>query len=250
MVVVDAHNHLDDDRKRGTFQTADILVKRLDRFGIDTSVIMPNPLDTITGIDEPNNLILEAVKKYPERFIGFCCVNPLFKDKAVREIERCLNLGFKGIGEIVPDVYEVSADDETIISLIRKVENFDLPILFHVGDTPYCRPRVIEKVILNLPENVIIMGHMGAWNRLVDDVISIAKRFEKVYLDTAHVGSVAMMKKALDELGAERIVFGSDSFTDEEMQTELHRIEVLALAKREKNLIMSENIVRLLKLER
>lgn len=45
------------------------------------------------------------MKKDPETFIGFCCVNPVFKDKAVKEMERCLDLGFKGMGKVMPDVY-------------------------------------------------------------------------------------------------------------------------------------------------
>jgi len=248
MVVIDAHNHLDNDRKRETFQTADILVERLNRFEIDMSVIMPNPLDTVTRIEEPNNLIFEAMKKYPERFIGFCCVNPFFKDKAVKEIERCLNSGFKGIGEIVPDAYQISANDGALVSLLRDIENFGIPILFHVGDTPYCRPKVIESIISELPENVIIMGHMGTWKHLLNDVISIAKRYKKVYLDTADVKSSDMIKKALDEVGAEKILFGSDSFSHEEMQGELQKIELLGLTNKEKKLIMGENVARLLKL--
>ncbi len=248
MVVIDAHNHLDNDRKRETFQTADILLKRLDMFGIDMSVIMPNPLDTITRIEEPNNLILEAIRKYPDGFIGFCCVNPLFKDKAAKEIERFLNLGFKGMGEITPDAYQISADEKNLISLIRDVENFDIPILFHVGDTRYCRPKVLERVISNFPENVMIMGHMGAWKHLLNDVISITKRYKRIFLDTAHVESSDMIRKALDEVGPEKIIFGSDSFSDEEMRMELNKIEVLNLSHKEKKLVMGENLARLLKL--
>ena len=52
------------------------------------SMIMPNQLDTFSEIEEPNNLIFEAMKNYPKRFVGFCCVNPFFKQKAVKEIER------------------------------------------------------------------------------------------------------------------------------------------------------------------
>ncbi|MFB0523105.1 MAG: hypothetical protein ACETV1_05010 [Candidatus Bathyarchaeia archaeon] len=55
--------------------TADVPAKRLDKFGFDMSMIMPDFLDTLDKIEEPNDLILEAVKAYPNRFIGFCCVN-------------------------------------------------------------------------------------------------------------------------------------------------------------------------------
>jgi hypothetical protein len=45
-LVIDFHNCLDNDPDSPSFQTADILVKRLDKFGFDMSMIMPDPLDT------------------------------------------------------------------------------------------------------------------------------------------------------------------------------------------------------------
>jgi len=271
--LIDFHNCLDSNQDRPTFQTADILVKRLDKYGFDMSTIMPNPLETLTKIEEPNNLILEAMKNYPKRFIGFCCVNPLFKDKAAKEITRCLNLGFKGIGEITLDMYQASADFTTIhkalITLIGNIKNSDVPIQFHVGDTSYSRPKEIEKIISELPEKTIIMGHMGGWKHLLDDVISVAERHENVYLDTAWAfldrktidpdkddpatftpspDSHLLVQKAISELGPERIIFGSDSFNDEEMQRELNKIEALNLTAKERKLIMGENLARILKL--
>lgn len=244
-LVIDFHNCLDSNPDRISFQTADILVKRLDKFGFDMSMIMPNPLETLTKIQEPNNLIFEATKDYPNRFIGFCGVNPLFKHKAVKEIERCINLGFKGIGEITLDMYQASTDLTTIVeattSLLKNIGNIDVPILFHVGASHYSEPKVIEKFISEFPEKIIIMGHMGGMKHLLDEVISIAKRYENVYADTAFAfldqemidlekddpatwspspDSPRLIRKAISELGPERIIFGSVSFNDEAMERE------------------------------
>lgn len=272
-IVIDFHNALDSKFDRSTFQTADILIKRLDKYGFDMSMIMPNPIDTFTKIEEPNNLILEAMKKYPKRFIGFCCVNPFFKDKAGKEVERCLNLGFQGIGELVSDMYQASADLTSInkawITLLKNIKNSDVPILFHVGNSTYSKPKVIEKIISEFPEKTIIMGHMGSWKHLLDDVISIAKRYENVYLDTAFAfldlqtidpednpatfspspNSHLLIQKAISELGADRIIFGSVSFTDKALQQELKKFEALNLTGKEKKLIMGENLARIVKLK-
>jgi len=43
-LVIDFHNCLDSNPDRPSFQTADVLVKRLDKYGFDMSMIMPNPL--------------------------------------------------------------------------------------------------------------------------------------------------------------------------------------------------------------
>lgn len=242
MIRIDAHNHID------IKQTADILVRRLNKFGIDKTIVMPNPLNTVERIEEPNNLIFESMEKYPERFIGFCCANPRFKDDAVQEVERCFNFGFKGFGEIVADAWSLSADDETIVSLLASVKKFNLPILFHSSDTPNSYPKIIEKVVSLFPTTSIVIGHMGTWNRLAEDAIAVAKRHENVYLETSTIESTRMIQKAIDEVGAERVLFGSDSFTDEEMEKELKKIIMLNLSEKDKKLIMGENAAKLLDL--
>lgn len=219
-------------------------------------------------------MIFEAMRNYPKRLIGFCCVNPLFKHRAVQEIGRCLNLGFKGIGEITLDLYQASTDLTTIVkaavNLIRKIRNSDIPILFHVGAYHYSEPRTIERIISEFPEKTIIMGHMGSMKHLLDEVISVAKRHENVYLDTAFAfldrekidpekddpatwspspDSYLLIRKAISELGPERIIFGSVSFNDEQMQRELRKIEALNLTVKERKLIMGENLARILKLK-
>ena len=273
-LLIDSHNCLDSNPDSPSFQTADVLVKRLDKYGFDMSTIMPNPSDTFSKIEEPNNLILEAMKNHPKRFFGFCFANPLFTHRALEEIERCLNLGFKGIGEITLDLYQASTDLTTIVkatvSLIRNIRNSDIPILFHVGAYHYSEPKTIEGIISELPEKTIIMGHMGSMKHLLDEVISVAKRHENVYLDTAFAfldremidpekddpatwspspDSYLLIRKAISELGPERIIFGSVSFNDEQMQRELKKIEALNLTVKERKLIMGGNLARILKLK-
>lgn len=145
-----------------------------------------------------------------------------------------------------------------------------MPILFHVGDYHYSTPKVIEKIISEFPEKTMIMGHMGSMKHLLDDVISIAKRHENVYLDTAFAfldretidpdkddpaiwspspDSHLLIRKAISEPGPERIIFRSVSFNDKQMERELKKIEAVNLTVKEKKLIMGENLARILKLK-
>lgn len=67
-------------------------------------------------------------------------------------------------------------------------------------------------------------------------------------MDLKILESSDMIKKAIDEAGVDKIVFGSDSFNDEEFQRELKKTKVLNLTNKEKGLIMGENLARILKL--
>ena len=75
------------------------LVAAMDADGIDRSVVFGFPWRQIDTIKEHNDYILESVTQFPDRLIGFGCLNPL-DPHASREVIRCLDGGLKGIGEL------------------------------------------------------------------------------------------------------------------------------------------------------
>ena len=48
-----------------------------------------------------NDYVAEAVKRYPDKLIGYMVLVPTASG-VEREIDRCLAMGLKGIGEIFP----------------------------------------------------------------------------------------------------------------------------------------------------
>ena len=71
----------------------------------------------------PNDDIAELVERYPGRLVGFAGIDGSTGDAALREIERCRALGFKGIaldnGWCDPPLYD---DDEALVPIYEKCE--------------------------------------------------------------------------------------------------------------------------------
>ena len=49
-----------------------------------------------------NDYMAQAIKNHPQRLKAFASINPMFGKEAISEIERCVSLGFCGIGELGP----------------------------------------------------------------------------------------------------------------------------------------------------
>jgi predicted TIM-barrel fold metal-dependent hydrolase len=80
--------------------TADELIAAMDQDGVDVSVVLNYGWSAQSLCAEVNEYILESVARYPKRLVGFFSVVPSEDDVAVREVERCIKGGAKGIGEL------------------------------------------------------------------------------------------------------------------------------------------------------
>jgi predicted TIM-barrel fold metal-dependent hydrolase len=135
---------------------------------------------------EINDLLFEAIKKHPKRYLGFATVAPYDVPKAVKELERSITkLGFSGwlthsnFGE---DNY---LDDKKYWPLLEAAEALNIPIYLHpttpltkefgkygfslagpaLGfqfDTSLCLLRMIYAGVFDrFPKLKVILGHLG-----------------------------------------------------------------------------------------
>jgi predicted TIM-barrel fold metal-dependent hydrolase len=169
-----------------------------------------------------NDAILEAVQRFPDRLIGFCCVCPDQPDKAVLEIDRCVACGIRGVGEI--GFYTRSMTDEDITRMgpiCETVTALGIPLLFHVNETVgHSYPgkgetdlRQIYRFVCAFPDVVFILAHWGGGLVFYELMPSVAQVTQRVYYDTA--ASPFLFRKDVYHLahriiGPDRIVFGSD----------------------------------------
>ena len=72
-MVIDFHVHWD---KRISKKQTEEYFAVMDEFGIDKAVLLPIHADAQQPADDVNLPVIETVKHYPERFIGFCSIMP------------------------------------------------------------------------------------------------------------------------------------------------------------------------------
>lgn len=198
------------------------LIRSMDEHEIDISVVFGFPWRNAETVTRHNDYVLEMVNKYPGRLIGLCCFD-LYADSVYEEVERCLDNGLRGVGELA--LYEQTYDQE-IIQRIKAVMEIcrerKLPVLLHTNEPvghnyPGKTKDPISAVyylIGQFPDNRVILAHWGGglffYNLMKKEV---SERLKNVYFDTAaspflYRPDIYPMAKQL--AGIDRILFGSD----------------------------------------
>jgi predicted TIM-barrel fold metal-dependent hydrolase len=237
--------------------TAGELVENMDREGIDVSVVLNIGWSSHELCRETNDYIMEAVARYTGRLIGFCAIQPLSRDGALREIERCVEGGVKGIGELRCDSQGFDMDDEAIMRPIVAVAvKHNLVFLTHssepVGHTypgkGAITPGLLYRFITKFPDLTVVCGHWGGGLPFYALMPEVARALSNVYFDTA--ASPFLYRDAVFEhvsaiIGADKILFGSDHPLIRQDRI-VKSIRALDLAEAAKEMILGGNACRIL----
>ena len=145
------------------------IIDMMDDQGVDMSVVFGFPWRTLDTCRRNNDYVIDAVNRYPDRLRGLCCVDSL-NPNAVQEVERCLDAGLSGVGELA--FYGCGIDGECQLSLgpiMAICRERDVPVLLHTneevghlypGKTPNTMIQIYE-TMARFPENTIVLAHWG-----------------------------------------------------------------------------------------
>jgi predicted TIM-barrel fold metal-dependent hydrolase len=244
-VIVDAHMHVDDVPALGWRMEAELCVRRLDEAGIDAGVVV-----TIVDWPEVNadalELVRDACAAYPGRLYGFARIHPWYGDRAVEGLERAVGeYGFRGL-KLHPVTTIDHPSSDTTVRLVRAAAGLGVPTLFHCGDEPLTTPLAVARVAEAVPEATVILGHMGGYFH-VDEAIETAERVPNLVLETSAMPYPAKIREAVERLGAERVVYGSDGPVCSP-RIEVEKVRLAGLEAAAEAAVLGANAVRLLRL--
>ncbi len=240
-MIIDAHNHVGGpDKGDGAKQVPEEIIANMDKAGIDKAVIFPfNEINPGVSFSLANDYIAEAVKKYPDRLIGFARLDPNYGEKALAELERAINrLELKGV-KLHPSSQKFSLDNPYVPQILKKATELNVPVVFDSGK-PVSQPSAFGKLAELVPEAKIIMAHMRGEN-----YIQATKKHENLFLGTTAMFNINKIQEALENLGAEKLIAGSDS-PYIKMEKEIKKFDSLPIKKEEKRLILGGNIKKIL----
>ena len=174
--------------------TADELVADMDRDGVDQAVTFGFAWADEGLCRASNDYVAEAIRRYPDRLIGFAVVNPRSGAAAIREVERCVELGFRGVGELLPDGQGYTLDEADVLDpLLNWLEEQGLPLLAHTNEPvghAYCgkgcnTPEVVYRLAKRHPRATLICAHWGGGLPFYELMPEVRRVLARVYYDTA-----------------------------------------------------------------
>ena len=171
-----------------------------------------------------NEFVAQAVKDYPEVFIGFASVDPHKGRRAVEELEEAAGLGLVG-GKFHPSIQDFDPSDESFWPVFAKCAELKFPCIFHTGTsgigggTPggqgiridRCRPILLDPLAAAMPELTIIAAHMG-WPWHVE-LLAMAMHKTNIWIDTSGWAPRYIPAEVVSEIKSrlqDQFLFGSD----------------------------------------
>ena len=201
---------------------AEDLIDSMDEHGVDLSVVMGAGWSDIGLARESNDYIIDSVRRFSGRLVGFASVNPAWGEQAVEELERCVAEGLVGVGELHPDTQGFDIGDymtlEPLMDIVRRhgliVTTHSSEPVGHLYPGKGCtRPDVLWRFIQNYPDATIVCAHLGGGLPFYSLMPEVRERLGNVYFDTAALPflyATGVFDVVNGLVGHGRVLLGSD----------------------------------------
>jgi predicted TIM-barrel fold metal-dependent hydrolase len=207
---------------------ADRWVAELDKHGVTRAAL-------IASLPGDEMSVADAVRRHPQRLVGFFMLNPLTAE-ATERTQRALDAGMRGIC-LFPAMHRYSLHDERVLRIAELAAGHaGRPALFvHCGvlsvgirkklglpspfEARFGNPLDVQAIAHAHAGLPIILPHFGAG--FFREALIVAEMCGNVYLDTSSSNSWMrytpgltlqhVIRTAIDVAGADRLLFGTDS---------------------------------------
>ncbi len=196
-------------------------------------------------VAELNEWVFDAAERWPDIFVPFVYINPIHGPDAIAMLQDAKQRGARGVKLWVA----AKASQRCVWRVVETAAELGLPVLQHAwhkynGNLPYeSDPLDVAELARAIPEATIVMAHLGgSWRwgiKAVRDVPNVLSDTSGTRIE------LGMVEFAVRELGAERVLFGSDAPGCDFALT-VAKIRAARISEEQKRLILGENARRLL----
>jgi uncharacterized protein len=245
-MIVDAHTHLFDQYVTQQGLPLEDFVAGLRQAGIDKA-LMFGLEQSFFGASQPaNDAIAAATRHYAGLLYPVCTIHPREGQAALYEMERCAaELGMVAM-KLHPWLQSFAVAEKGLIPVMQTAARLGWPVIFHDGTPPYCTPLQIAYLAGEVPQATIILGHSGLSDFPLE-ALAAARRHANIHLCMCGVPLI-WMRRYLGELGAKRLMYGSDYPFGGPASLHYYRmkIDAMGLNPHDYELVMGGNLQRLI----
>ncbi len=234
---------------------AEDLITVMDKQEITASVVLNINWSSAELCRVSNDYLSEAVTRYPGRLYGFGMIDFSSPDKAIGEIDRCVQNGMKGIGEVRFSRAQLSKP-ECIQPILEYIIENKLILLTHtsepVGHTYPGKgdstPALLYPFIKRFPELKLVCAHWGGGLPFYSLMPEVKKAIGQVYFDSAaspYLYSPQVYTEVPAVIGDQHVLFGSD-YPLVNPERLLQDINNLQFPEKTRNRFLYDNAAKLL----
>lgn len=200
----------------------DRLLRDMDAAGIDHAVMLGWYWENQATADLQIDWFTHWIRTHPDRLSAFAPVVPSRDGNRLESTRRALDNGFRGIGELLPQIQGFTFEDEAFAALMALAREYRVPTNLHATDpvaavrSRFQVPTPLEdfvQLFADFPENVFILAHWGGGLPFHELNRGSDVLFRNVYYDTAAsplTYDPRIFRRVGDVIGSDRILFGTD----------------------------------------
>jgi uncharacterized protein len=239
--LFDTHTHIGTARHSTRRYSAGDLLRDMDRFGVDRSVVIPFPVveDTRAAHDE----IGRAVGDHADRLIGAACIYPYVPESEFRdEVRRCAEqYGFRAL-KFQPQYQGLNILSPISDFLFEAALENGMTLIAHTGaGVPYALPSLFMLPARRFPDLRIVLGHAGGGGIYVGEAIVAAAFCPNIWIELSTLMPNHVLE-VLKHVPSSRLMIGSD--VPESLETEFGKVLQLKVREAQKRDILWDTAAR------
>jgi hypothetical protein len=241
--IIDCHAHFGHFSGTNiTCPNAESMLRAMDVAGVE-KVCVSSFLSIGPDCRAGNDMVAEAVRQHPSRFVGYAVINPNRPGEIADELERCFDhLGCAAI-KLHPAFHHYSIEGPAYRQVFEYAAKNQRTILSH----EWGRPDFLEKLSETYPQANFIIAHTGFWDGRSEFIYAgVLKRRPNVFIDLVYSNIFyEALERIVAQVGAERVLWGSD-FPLHDLPYQLGRVIFSKLDATAIEKILGGNMLRLL----
>ena len=251
-LTIDAHSHLLHDGGNtagdrgliqicGDAQGVDEVARHM---GIDKTASMSWTATINMNVDLGNEIVGSAVRRFPDRFVGVCSVNP--EIQSAEEIRQTIQtyheeLSFAGLEPFVKRQL-IGFDDEGYAPWFEYANEHGLYILID-----WLGEGNAESVVQTYPNVSILAAHAGRSYSHADGVMEFMREYPNIYAEVDYTAAPnGLLEYYAEQVGADRVLFGTDAAMRDQ-RPQAGWFVFSRLSEEEKRLMLGGNFNRVLR---
>ena len=198
------------------------MIDDMDRAGLDRVLIQSEYRMTHEACVARNNQALELVRRWPDRVSAFACLQPKAGAPALDELQRCLDGGLQGVGELNPYGQAHTLEDPDFLRMVEACIRHNIPLNLHVseeighfylGKTPTPLMHYYQ-LACRYPELKLVLAHWGGGLFFYEAMPEVRRALRNVWYDTAAspllFPTERIFSLALQCVDHTKLLYGSD----------------------------------------
>jgi predicted TIM-barrel fold metal-dependent hydrolase len=202
----------------------EVLLGYMDQVGVDHTFLVQHHV-----YGNQNELVLECVRRWPDRFTGFGYLGGMGQPDAADQLERLIENGMAGLKIELPSTQrlrpEFRFDGEAEMKVFDRLNRLGRPLVVDINGAPLEVVPQIRRVIETYPKIHLVVTHVGGapgegWQQRARLAKVDPKRgwidlaalplFWGVEQEYPYPKAQETVRWAVEEFGADRVMWGTD----------------------------------------